>query len=283
MAGGQVYLNGAFVDRERAVVPVDDRGFVFGDGVYEVTRAVNGRLFELDRHLNRLRRSLGEIRIVVPMWSSIDWAKSGTSWYTAMDSTRGMPWCTARSRAALHRGRIPFPPATVTPTLYSSATAFAVPAAVRARGARGIMVPDLRWARCNIKTVTLLPNVLARQQAVEAGADEAFFVRDGVVLEGRLNLFAVVDGALWTHPYSGYISPGVTREVVLELAHAAGLPVELRPILLEDLPRATELFLTGTATNVMPIVAMDGRTIGSGKPGPVAAQLYAALAARLES
>ena len=127
-AGGQVYLNGAFVDRERAVVPVDDRGFVFGDGVYEVTRAVNGRLFELDRHLNRLRRSLGEIRIVVP---DVELNRLGEVWQelvhrNGLDSGHALVYCQI-TRGVAPRAH-PFPPATVTPTLYSSATAFTVPA-----------------------------------------------------------------------------------------------------------------------------------------------------------
>src|SRR5579862_4393202 len=238
-ASVQVYLNGAFIDRERAVVSVEDRGFVFGDGVYEVTRAINGRLFELDRHLHRLRRSLAEIRIVVP---DVELDRLGEVWHdllkrNGLTTGQALVYCQI-TRGAAPRAH-PFPPSTVPPTLYASATAFTVPTAVRARGARGITVPDLRWARCNVKTVTLLPNVLARQQAVEAGADEAFFVRDGVVVEGAAsNLFAVIDGVVRTHPLSTYILPGVTREVVLELVRAARLPLEERPILFEELGRA---------------------------------------------
>jgi D-alanine transaminase len=281
-AQGSVYLNGAFVERERALVSVDDRGFVFGDGVYEVTRAIEGHLFEIDRHLRRLRANLDALRLAV---TDAELASLGEAWETLLDRNelgdgQALVYCQV-TRGVAPRAH-PFPPAGTKPTVYASATAFTPPAAVRARGARGITVPDHRWARCNIKTVTLLPNVLARQQAAEAGAEEAFFVRDGVIVEGAAsNLFAVIDGAVRTHALSPYILPGVTRDVVLEIARAEGLLVHERPIFVEDISRATELFLTGTATDVMPIATLDGRAIGSGKPGPIAMRLYQALMERM--
>ena len=281
-AGRLVYLNGAFLERAHAVVSIDDRGFVFGDGVYEVTRAVDGRLFERERHIARLKRSLAALRIAVPD-AEVD--RMGDVWHDLL-RRNGLETGEATVYAQITRGVAlrahPFPSPDTPPTIFASASRLALPTAVRARGARGITVPDIRWARCNIKTVTLLPNVLARQQAVELGADEAFFVRDGVVLEGAAsNLFAVLDGELWTHPITTYILPGITRDIVIELAHAARIIVRERPILLEDIARATELFFTGTANDVMPIVTMDGRPIGTGQPGPVAAQLYVALLARM--
>jgi D-alanine transaminase len=281
-AGGLVYLNGAFLERAHALVPVDDRGFVFGDGVYEVIRAIDGRLFERERHVERLGRSVTAIRIAIPD-AEVD--RLGDVWHELLRRNE-LKTGEATVYTQITRGVAPrahaFPPAGTAPTIFASASRLALPTAVRARGARGITVPDLRWARCNIKTVTLLPNVLARQQAVEAGADEAFFVRDGIVLEGAAsNLFAVIDGEIWTHPLTTYILPGITRDVVIELAHAAHMVVRERPILLEDLARATELFFTGTANDVMPIVSMDGRPIGAGQPGPVAGQLYVALLTRM--
>src|SRR5208283_830978 len=154
-----------------------------------------------------------------------------------------------------------------------------LPHATRTRGATVITTPDIRWARCDIKSVNLLPNVLAKQKAVEAGADEAIFVRDGVLTEGASsNLFGVLDGELRTYPLSNYILPGITREVVLELAHEGELVVSERPMWIDDLARVSELFLTSTVNDVMPIVRVDGRQIGTGKPGPVARQLYAAFA-----
>jgi D-alanine transaminase len=277
-----VYLNGSYVPREQALVSVDDRGFVFGDGVYEVIRASNGRLFEPDRHVRRLERSLREITLsltdaecegLVDVWQELlraNGLEKGDA-IVYVQVTRGVA-------VRAH----PFPPASVRPTVYASASAWTPPAGLRARGARVITVPDVRWSRCDIKTITLLPNVLAKQRAVEAGADEALFVRDGVVLEGSVsNFFAVIDGALCTHPLTTYILGGITRDVVLEIASSAGIPVRETPILLDHISRATELFYTNTTNDIIPIVAVDGRAVGDGRPGPVTGRLYTALCARI--
>jgi D-alanine transaminase len=141
-------------------------------------------------------------------------------------------------------------------------------------GAAAITRPDLRWGRADIKSTNLLPNVLANQEAAEAGAWEAILVRDGVVTEGtHTNVFAVVDGRLTTHPEGPRILSGVTRAAVLEVAHAEGLAVLEAPVLLESLRRATEVFLTGTSAEVMPVVRVDGRPVGEGHPGPIARRL----------
>jgi len=276
-----VYLNGSYVPKEQAMVSVDDRGFVFGDGVYEVIRASNGRLFEPERHVRRLERSLREISLTLPeaelrglidVWRELLRAndvESGDA-IVYMQVTRG-----AAPRA--HQF-----PAAIRPTVFASAAAWTLPTALRTRGARVITVPDVRWSRCDIKTITLLPNVLAKQRAVEAGADEALFVRDGVVLEGAVsNFFAVIDGALCTHPLTTYILGGITRDVVLELASSAGIPIRETPILLDHISRATELFYTNTTNDVIPIVTVDSRVVADGLPGPITGRLYTALCARI--
>jgi D-alanine transaminase len=175
-----------------------------------------------------------------------------------------------------------FPPAGTVPTVFGNVTPVALPHAARERGAVAITTPDIRWARCDIKTVNLLPNVLAKQRAVEAGADEAIFLRDGMITEGASsNVFGVIDGELRTHPASPYILGGITRDVVLELAHELGMQVREQPILIDEIARARELLFTSTYNDVMPIVRVDGRPIGSGRPGPVAGQLYAAFLERI--
>ena len=257
-----VYLNGSYVPKEQAMVSVDDRGFVFGDGVYEVVRASNGRLFEPDRHVGRLERSLREIELTLPdaerhglidVWRELLRANS-------LESGDAIIYAQVTRGAAARAHQ--FPPASTRPTVYASAAAWTLPSALRTRGARAITVPDVRWSRCDIKTITLLPNVMAKQRAVEAGADEALFVRDGVVLEGAAsNFFAVIDGALCTHPLTTYILGGITRDVVLELARSAGIPIRETPILLDHLSHATELFYTNTTNDVMPIVTVDGRVV----------------------
>jgi D-alanine transaminase len=154
---------------------------------------------------------------------------------------------------------------------------------VRAAGASAVTQPDTRWSRCNVKTIQLLPNVLAKQVAAEAGAFEALFVRDGVLMEGtHSNLFAVLDDELRTHPADEHILPGITREVVLELAAELGIPVREEPITEQDLPAVQELFVSGTTTDVLPIVMVDGRRIADGKPGEISMRLYEALVARMQ-
>src|SRR5437879_5241334 len=280
-----VYLNGEYLDHDRAAVSVDDRGFLFGDGVYEVTRARNGRLFEPSRHLRRLGRGLEALGIAPPAGFEPEGAAlAEISDRLLRDS--GLVSGDALLYLQITRGAAQrthhFPPAGTPPTVFLSATPLAVPDDVRARGATAITTPDLRWERCDLKTVQLLANVLAKQQAVAAGAFEAILVRDGIATEGAsTNLLAVIDGAIRTHPADHRILPGVTREVVLELATELGVSASEAPLSVRELFGASELFLTGTTVDVMPVVQVDGRAIGGHRPGPVARELHAALRARL--
>jgi D-alanine transaminase len=165
--------------------------------------------------------------------------------------------------------------------VFVSAAPFTPLDAARAAGVAVITLPDLRWARCDIKSINLLPNVMAKQAAAAAGAHEAIFVRDDVFTEGAAtNLFGVVDGTVRTHPASTAVLPGITREIALELARALDLPVREEPLAVDELPGADELFLTSTTNDVMPVVAVDGRSVGDGTPGPLTRQLAAAFAAR---
>lgn len=276
-----VYLNGSFLPRDRASVSVDDRGFYFGDGVYEVTRAVNGALFEWERHAKRLRRGLEELRID-PGIGSDELYELQLQLLRENGLTKGEAtvYLQITRGAALRTHH--FPPGGTKATVFLSATRFDPPNAQRATGVEAVTYPDYRWSRCDLKTVNLLPSVLAKQYAVERGAFEAIFVRQAVVTEGsHTNVFAVVDGEVRTYPNSNYVLPGVTRDVVVEIARELGIPVSETPIYVHELPRAQELFLTGTTSDVMPIVKLDGRPVGSGTPGPVARRLYEALAARL--
>jgi D-alanine transaminase len=279
----RVYLNGEYVARERALVPVDDRGFLFGDGVYEVVRVANGQLFEAERHWRRLGRSLEGIQIRRPAGldgPALDAIAIQLLDDNALGESNALVYVQITRGAAVRTHH--FPPEGTRPTVLVSVSAFSPPDAVRARGASVITCPDIRWARCDLKTVNLLPNTLAKQRAVAAGADEAVFVRDGAVTEGAsTNVFGVFAGEVRTYPATNYILPGVTRDVVLELAAEMGIPVRLSPILVDELPRADELFMTSTTNDVMPIVRVDGQLVGGGRPGPVAQRLYAALAERM--
>src|SRR5256712_2574466 len=288
----RVYLNGEYLEQARAAVSVDDRGFLFGDGVYEVTRARNGRLFEAGRHLRRLERGLEVLNIAPPPGFEPGGGEGGGGGALLEITDRllrdnGFMKGDALVYLEITRGAAErthhFPPAGTPPTVFLRTNRLAAPDDVRERGATVITTPDLRWERCDLKTVQLLPNVLAKQQAVAAGAFEAVFVRAGIVTEGAsTNVFAVIDGAIRTHPATERILPGITREIVLELAGERGLRVVQQPITLEQLRDASELFLTSTSTEVMPVARLDGRAVGGGRPGAVARQLHAALRERLE-
>ena len=284
MANMTVYLNGVYLDRAQATVSVDDRGFLFGDGVYEVTRARNGQLFEAERHLDRLGRSLGGIGMVVP--SGLQGGALLDICERLLDDNRlrtGDAIVYLQITRGVAERRHHFPPTGTPPTVFVSASRLAVPEDLRAQGAAAITTADLRWGRCDLKTVNLLPNVLAKQQAVTAGAFEAILVRDGVVTEGASsNVFAVGDGVLRTHPAGPRILAGITRAVVLELAAELGVRAVEEPVPLEELSRATEVLVTATTADVMPVVKVDGRAVGDGRPGSVARRLHAALRARMD-
>jgi D-alanine transaminase len=274
-----VYLNGQFLPRRDAVISVEDRAFTFGDGVYEVTRTVDGTLIEAARHVRRLERGVAALSLPFSSADASQLVSISERLLAEGQATKGealVYWQVTRGAAPrAHQ----FPPSSVPPTVYASVAPFTPPHDRRGTGVAAITVPDQRWARCDLKTVNLLPNVMAKQAAVAAGAWEAILVRDGAIAEGSsTNLFGVIDGHIYTAPKSNYILPGVTRDVVIELAHRLQLPVREEPMFWTDIPRLSELFLTGTTNDVMPVVTLNGRPIGDGRPGPVAGRLYAALA-----
>jgi D-alanine transaminase len=279
------YLNGHFLPRATASVPVDDRGFVFGDGVYEVWRAVGGALFETDRHLARLQWGLDELKIPRPELANPDRLRDvARRLLTDSDLLDG----DATLYVEITRGAAPrthqFPAGNVSPTVYATVNRLVTPEELRTRGAECITVPDVRWLRCDLKTIQLLPNVLAKQVAAERGAIEAIMVRDGVVTEGsHTNVVGVFDGVLRTHQANHLVLQGVTRGVVLAIARSLGLPVREEAFGVGDLRRLDELFLVGTTTDVMPVVRLDGTPLGDGKPGPIARRLQTELRARLDS
>ena len=280
---GVVYLNGEFLPRERATLSVDDRGFIFGDGIYEVTRVINGRLFEPDRHMRRLMYGLRGIGIDPRMT-----AEQILDIHYRLISENALTSGEGTVYLQITRGAAPrthyFPSASTSPTVFLSTSTFTPNTAQREAGATAVTYPDIRWSRCDLKTVNLLGAVLAKQHAVAAGSLEAVFIRDGVVTEGsHTNVFGVLDGELRTYPRSNYILPGITRDVVLELAVEEGVNVREVPILQQEIGRLDELFVTGTTSDVTPIVQLDGRPIGSGKPGPITRQLGAALDRKLRA
>lgn len=279
---GIVYLNGQFLPRTDAHLSVDDRGFYFGDGVYEVTRAVEGRLFEWDRHARRLERGLRELRISgAPDMDEIREVQLRLLRDNGLTDGQATVYLQITRGAAFPRTHH-FPPAGTPPTVFLSASAFSPPNDARSRGVAAVTYPDWRWSRCDLKTVNLLPSVMAKQHAADHDAAEAIFVRGSAITEGsHTNVFGVIDGVLRTYPNSNYVLPGVTRDVVVELAQRLGIAISETPIFVHELPQITELFLTGTTSDVMPVVTLDGRQVGDGMPGAITIKLYRALAERL--
>jgi len=277
-----VYLNGEYLPKAEARISVEDRGFLFSDGVYEVTSFYRGVPFALDRHLARLERGLAFMRIRQDV-AGLE------AVHRELVARNGLETA-ERSLVYLQitRGAAPrthhFPPADVPPTVYAHAVSWNRPAdEVWGRGFSAATLPDRRWSRVDVKTIGLLPNVLAYQAAKDQGADDAILVRDGVALEGaHQNFWGVFDGVAVTHPETNLILPGITRGVVMELARQIGVPVAERPIMVEELEAADELFFTGTTGEVRPCVRVDGRPVGDGRVGPVTRRLSDALLGHLD-
>ncbi|MBA2246331.1 MAG: aminotransferase class IV [Gemmatimonadetes bacterium] len=270
-----IHLSGEYLPSNEARIDVDDRGFLFGDGVYEAMRALDGTLIEGDAHLLRLQRGLAGLEFQLhPAVDSAALSSTCLRLLELNDLKEGHALVYLQVTRGVAQRSHHFPNDPVQPTVYASTTRFTPPRELQENGAAAITQQDQRWKRCDLKTINLLPNVLAKQHAREAGAIEAILLRDRVVTEGsHTNVFAVLGGVVRTHPRTAEILHGVTREVVLSLAGAAGLPVEERAIDALELPLAEEVFLTGTTTDLIPITRIDGRQVGSGRPGPFARML----------
>lgn len=277
-----VYLNGEYVAKDRALISVDDRGFLFGDGIYEGVRAIEGQLFAWEAHAARMVNGLAGLRI-----------QFGAERVAALRSVcdrllhdNELTGGEAFLYLAVTRGAAPrthhFSPAGTPPTVYVNATRFVPRREQQQRGTKAITFEDMRWARCDWKTVNLLGSVLGRQAAVEAGAYEAILLYDGVVTEGASStVFVVVDGRLRTHPLTHRILPSVTRGVVIECARALEIPVQEQAVTEAELLHAQEIFLCGTMTDVTPVVALDDQPVAAGTPGPITTAIRDAFVARL--
>jgi D-alanine transaminase len=276
-ANPTVFLNGEFLPLDQARVPVLDRGFIFGDGIYEVVPSYGGRLFRWPQHLARLKRSLAAIRIHNPRddagWTSLvqelvarhPWADQ----FIYLQITRGV----ARRDHAF--------PAGVEPTVFAMASELVpVPAAQREAGVAAITLPDERWLHCDIKSVSLLGNVLARQAAVDAGAVECVMFRDGFLTEGSAsNIWVVRNGTVLGAPRDNRILEGIRVGLIDELCARCGLAAETRPVLREEVLAADELLISSATKEILPVTQLDGRPVGEGRPGPVYRALYQAYQA----
>jgi D-alanine transaminase len=259
-----VYLNGEYLPLSEAKVSVLDRGFLFGDGVYEVIPVYAGRLFRLEDHIVRLNNSLAGIRLPlsysVAEWQAIfqPMLDSSKDQYIYLQVTRG--YAAKRDHGF---------PEQIVPTVFAMCSEIK-PFAGRVNGIKAVTLDDTRWQMCNIKAITLLANLLLRQEALDKDCGEALLVKDGYVTEGAAsNLFAVIDGVLVTPAKNHEILPGITRDVILELAAANNVAYREDVITLEQLKAASEVWVTSSTREIVPVIELDGVAVGEAKPGPV--------------
>lgn len=265
------FLNGRFTSLDDAKVSIDDRGFQFGDGVYEVIRTYKGRPFQLEAHLSRLDQSARALDIRQPI-SHQEWSQH------ILEGIRRAAYPEVKVYIQVTRGVAPRDhayAADISPTVVMTVREFhPLSRSVQASGVSAMTVEDVRWGRCDIKSINLLPNVLARQQAKRMQMFEAILVREGVVTEGAVtNVMVVRAGVIVTAPEGPRILSGVTRAVVIGIARQSGLEVQERYVPRHELYNAEEVFLTGTTVEVLGVTQIDERIIGEGRPGVVTGRL----------
>jgi D-alanine transaminase len=268
------YLNGVFVARDAARISPLDRGFLFGDGAYEVIPVYGRRPFRLAQHLARLERTLAAIRLANPL-DAAAWAA------TIAELVARNPWDDQAVYVQVTRGvgaqRNHAFPVPTEPTVFLMSDALVPPPpALVASGVGAVTAADFRWLRCDLKTVSLLANCLLRQQAVDAGCAEAILFRDGFLTEGAAsNIFIVRDGVVLAPPKSHLMLPGITYDVVLELAARHGIPHAVREITEQEVRTADEVWMTSSSKEVLAVTRLDDRSVGTGTPGPFAQRMYA--------
>ncbi len=275
------WVNGRFVPLPEATVHIEDRGFQFADGVYEVIACVNGHFLDLQAHLERLERSCAAIRLDMPM-SRSEMQQLVEEIYARNPFRRAMIYIQITRGAG---PRAHYPATGMQPTVVLTSRALPQPSSERlAVGYTAITRPDIRWKHCEIKSIALLASIMGKQEAHDAGVDETFWLDDeGHVLEGcSTNAFAVIDGKLVTHPLDHQVLGGITRDLVLRTARNHQITVEERPWRLHE-AGLTECMLSSTTNAVMPVCRIDGQPIGDGKPGRIALQLRQMVIAALEA
>ncbi len=262
-----IYLNGKFISKNEASISPEDRGFNFADGIYEVIKYYVGKPFRYADHIERLQRSLKEIQIHFQEFDQLETVfqellkkndLAGQEVGVYLQITRG-------SQTRIHRF-----PENSTPTVYATVFPFASKPDQLENGVKVITTEDIRWLRCDIKSISLLPNVLAAQKAHEQDAAEAIFIRNGIVTEGSHSSFmAVKNGVVYTHPDSNLILPGITKKVILEICRDNNIKVVEEGIPASELATLDEMMIVGTGSEVTPVVQIDEMQVGNGKPGPV--------------
>ncbi len=262
-----VFLNGRFLPLEQATVPVLDRGFIFGDGVYELIPVYSHAPFRMDEHLARLERSLAAVRIANP-YAREKWRE------VILELVAKQPWDDQGVYLQVTRGvakRDHAFPAGVEPTVFAMSNPLVnPPAELVEKGAAAVSAADNRWLRCDIKSISLIGNVLLRQASADAGAAETILFRDGILTEASAsNVFVAKNGLLLSPPKSNLILPGITYDVVVEIAQQLGMPLEFRDVREAEVRAADEIWVTSSSKEILAIVELDGKPVGEGKPGPL--------------
>jgi len=268
-----VYLNNEFLPADQACVPVLDRGFIFGDGVYEVIPVYGGKLFRLDEHLQRLQNSLSAVRIPNPL-SHAGWGSMLNELITQNDGGEQSLYLQVTRGSAQRDHAMPDNPV---PTVFAMSNPLhPVSQQIREHGVAAITLDDIRWQRCHIKAISLLPNILLRQEALDQNAAEAILIRDGFATEGAAsNLFIVNDGMLITPPTGPFLLPGITRDLILELAGANNISHDEKNISRDELRNADEIWLTSSTKEILPVTRLDDAPITNGHPGPLFQRMLA--------
>lgn len=266
-----VFLNGSYLSLEEAKVPLEDRGLLFGDGVYEVVRVYNNRPFLLLEHLHRLEKSAAHLLLNVP-YTTGELEQIALKLLQKSEIQNGILYLQLTRGAAPRTHEFP---QNASSTFFILAREKSFDPRTQQAGVSTLIFPDDRWDNCHIKSLNLLPNVLAKEKAVRKGAYEAFFLRQGIGMTegGSSNIFAVFEGQLVTAPEGNYILSGITRAQVLKLAQESEIPVVERYLQKSELLQAEEVFITSTTDEIAPVVEIDGQLIGRGHPGPVTQSL----------
>jgi len=262
-----IYLNGHLIAKNEASISPDDRGFNFADGIYEVIKYYNGKPFRYADHLARLKRSLHEVQI------DFDGCDQLQSVFQELLDRNGLTKQDAGVYLQISRGshtRIHRFPEDIEPTIYATAFPFGSKPDELKKGVKVVTTEDIRWLRCDIKSISLLPNVMAAQKAYKNGAAETIFIRDGIVTEGSHSSFMVVKkGTVYTHPDSNLILPGITKKVVIEICQTHNIQLIEKGISASELTDMDEMMIVGTGSEVTPVVQIDDMPVGNGKPGPI--------------
>lgn len=262
------FFNGNFIPKDEVRISPDDRGFLFADGIYEVVRWYRGFFYDMEGHMSRLKRSMREIRIEWPEADSFPSVATDLIEKNDLGEKPSLVYLQV-TRGAAKRTHA-FPTQAVSPTVYVFAWSFRPESELIGKGIRVMITKEPRWNRCDIKSVSLLPNILSFQEAVENGCMECIFVRDGIVTEcAHSNVFFVSGNVLYTHPESNHILSGITRKNVLRIARQSGIPVSEIPLPESSLNKISEAFITNTSFEVAPVITIGDKVVGKGIPGPV--------------